>query len=248
MTALIQLTEVSKVYNGGASRVALDGITLEVETGEFTAIMGPSGSGKSTLLNLIAGLDRPSRGRVLVDGVDVGQQREADLARYRRDRIGFIFQFFNLLNNLTVRENVLIPTELAGMKHGDAERRVDDLIEQLGLTAQAKQFPAQLSGGERQRVAIGRALVNQPLLLLADEPTGALDTHSGEQVMEQLVEINRRGQTVLLVTHDPKLATAYANRVITLRDGRVVEDVRLAASSNPPTSNLVRIRLEEAAP
>src|SRR5438128_2817800 len=158
MTSLIQLTDVSKIYNGGAPRIALDAVSLQVDVGEFTAIMGPSGSGKSTLLNLIAGLDRPSRGRVVVDGLDLGQHREADLARYRRDRIGFIFQFFNLLNNLTVRENVMIPAELAGMKRADAERRVRDLLEQLGLEAKARQFPAQLSGGERQRVAIGRAL------------------------------------------------------------------------------------------
>lgn len=247
MTALIQLTEVSKIYNGGAPRIALDAVTLQVEAGEFTAIMGPSGSGKSTLLNLIAGLDRPSQGQIAVDGIDLGHRGEAELARYRRDRIGFIFQFFNLLNNLTVRENIMIPAELAGMKGADAERRVHGLLAQLGLAAKAKQFPGELSGGERQRVAIGRALVNQPLLLLADEPTGALDSRSGEQVMEHLADINRGGQTVLLVTHDPKLAAAYANRVITLRDGRVVEDVRLSPSSNPATGSLLRIRLEEAA-
>ena len=247
MTALVQLTDVSKVYNGGASRVALDRITLGVEAGEFIAIMGPSGSGKSTLLNLIAGLDRPTSGRILVDGVDLGHQREADLARYRRDRIGFIFQFFNLLNNLTVRENVMIPAELVGVKRGDVDRRVDELLEQFGLQSHTRQFPAQLSGGERQRVAIARALINRPLLLLADEPTGALDTRSGEQVMEQLADINHHGQTVLLVTHDPKLATAYANRVVALRDGRVVEDVRLSSSANPTPSNLVRVHLEEAA-
>jgi putative ABC transport system ATP-binding protein len=247
MTPLIQLTDVSKLYDGGALRIALEGVTLQIDAGEFTAIMGPSGSGKSTLLNLVAGIDRPTQGQVVVDGITLGQQSEAQLARYRRDRIGFIFQFFNLLNNLTVRENIAIPAELSSTKTSDIERRVRELLEQLGLAGKAKEFPGRLSGGERQRVAIARALVNRPVLLLADEPTGALDTHNGEQVMEQLAELNRAGQTILLVTHDPKLAAAYANRVITLRDGRVVEDVRLASSSSLPPGNLVKLRIEEAA-
>ena len=247
MTPLIQLTDVSKVYNGGALRIALDAVTLQIEAGEFTAIMGPSGSGKSTLLNLIAGIDRPTHGQVVVDGIDLRQQSEAELARHRRDRIGFIFQFFNLLNNLSVKENIGIPAELSGSKGIDVDRRVRHLLGQLGLAGKAKEFPGRLSGGERQRVAIARALVNRPVLLLADEPTGALDTRSGDQVMEQLAELNRGGQTILLVTHDPKLAAAHANRVITLRDGRVVEDVRLVPASDVPPTNLLNLRVEEAA-
>lgn len=246
MKPLVELAEVSKVYNGGSPHAALESVTLSVQAGEFAAIMGPSGSGKSTLLNLIAGLDHPTKGHVLVAGLDLGKLNEAELARYRRGRIGFIFQFFNLLNNLTVEENILIPAQLSGMPARTAEQRVRDLMDEFGIAARAREFPARLSGGERQRVAIARALINHPLLLLADEPTGALDSRSGEQVMEQLVELNRGGQTVLLVTHDPKLATAYAARIISLRDGRVVDDTRLSAPGHVTPPDLVRVRIKEA--
>jgi putative ABC transport system ATP-binding protein len=248
MTVLVDLTEVRKLYNGGSPQAAVDGVTLTVQQGEFTAVMGPSGSGKSTLLNLIAGLDRPSQGRVLVDGVDVGSLNETELARFRRTRIGFIFQFFNLLNNLTVLDNILIPAQLAAVSPAVARDRATDLMNELGLAEKQRLFPGRLSGGERQRVAIARALINQPLLLLADEPTGALDSRAGEQVMGRLTELNRRGQTILLVTHDAKLAAAYASRVITLSDGRVADDSRLEASPEVAASDIVRLRSGEAAP
>jgi putative ABC transport system ATP-binding protein len=247
MTALVELTNVRKLYNGGTPQAAVDGVTLTMQQGEFTAVMGPSGSGKSTLLNLIAGLDRPSQGRVVVEGIDLGTLGETDLARFRRARIGFIFQFFNLLNNLTVLENILIPAQLAGVSAAIALNRATELMNELGLAEKLKHFPGRLSGGERQRVAIARALVNQPLLLLADEPTGALDSQAGEQVMDRLDELNRHGQTILLVTHDAKLAAAHAGRVITLSDGRMTDDSRLKASPEVTPSDILRLHQGETA-
>ena len=248
MTVMVELTDVRRLYNGGSPQAAIDGVSLTMQQAEFTAVMGPSGSGKSTLLNLIAGLDRPSQGRVLVDGVDVGSLSETELARFRRTRIGFIFQFFNLLNNLTVLDNILIPAQLAAVRPAVAHDRAAALMNELGLAEKQMLFPGRLSGGERQRVAIARALINQPLLLLADEPTGALDSRAGEQVMERLTELNRRGQTILLVTHDAKLAAAYASRVITLSDGRVADDSRLKASPEVAPSDVLRLRRGEGAP
>src|SRR6266542_2514549 len=234
MTALVELTEVSKTYDGAGGRVALDGVSLAIEGGELTAIMGPSGSGKSTLLNLVAGVDRPSGGRVRVAGEDLGRLSEARLARFRRARLGFVFQFFNLLGNLTVLENVLIPAQLQGTRPAPARARAMELLARLDIAELAGHYPARLSGGQQQRVAVARALINQPLLLLADEPTGAMDTHSGGQVMELIEGLNHEGQTVLLVTHDAKLATRHAGRVVTLIDGRVVDDTRLEGASPLP--------------
>jgi putative ABC transport system ATP-binding protein len=244
MTALVELTEVSKDYDGAGGPPALDEVSLEIEGGEFTAIMGPSGSGKSTLLNLIAGIDRPSGGRVSVAGEELGRLSEARLARFRRARLGFVFQFFNLLGNLTVVENVLLPAELQGARPASARARAMELLARLEIAELAGHYPARLSGGQQQRVAVARALINQPVLLLADEPTGALDTHSGEQVMELLQGLNREGQTVLLVTHDAKLAARHAGRVVTLIDGRIHDDTRLEAAGRGPES-LVKVRIQE---
>jgi putative ABC transport system ATP-binding protein len=244
MTTLVELTEVSKTYDRAGGPPALEEVTLAIEGGEFTAIMGPSGSGKSTLLNLVAGVDRPSSGRVRVAGEDLGGLSEARLARFRRARLGFVFQFFNLLGNLTVLENVLLPAQLQGTRPAPATARAVELLAQLGITELADHYPARLSGGQQQRVAVARALINQPLLLLADEPTGALDTHGGGQVMELLEGLNREGQTVLLVTHDAKLATRHAGRVVTLVDGRVDDDTRLEAAGRVP-ERLVKVRIQE---
>jgi putative ABC transport system ATP-binding protein len=222
MKQLVELNDVSKVYNG--SNAALDSVSLGITAGQVTAVMGPSGSGKSTLLNVIGGLDRPSRGSVVVDGVDLGRLGEAALARFRRTRVGIIFQFFNLLNNLTALDNVLIPAQLAGVKTGDARRRANDLLERLEITDQRNLYPARMSGGQRQRVAIARALINNPALLLADEPTGALDTRSGDQVLTILGDLNRSGQTIVLVTHDERLASTHAHRIVRLVDGAVVDN------------------------
>jgi putative ABC transport system ATP-binding protein len=241
MSELIRLTDITKVYQGGVTG-ALNGVSLTVEEGEFTAVMGPSGSGKSTLLNLIAGLDRPTSGGVVVAGADLARMGETALARFRRDRIGFVFQFFHLLPNLTALENVLIPAQLKS--RSSAEVRGRELLKQLGIEDVADRYPARLSGGQQQRVAIARALINQPSLLLADEPTGALDTKSGEQVMEQLMQLHRRGQTILLVTHDAKLATRHAARVISVMDGRIVDDARLESAERAP-ADVIRVRGEE---
>ena len=225
-TPLIQLRDLSKKY--GTGQPALDGLTLEVNAGEALAVLGPSGSGKSTLLNLIAGLDQPSEGSVSVDGVRVDQLSEAASARYRRERIGMVFQFFNLLDDLTVLDNVLLPAQLAGTSPARAARRAAELLAYLGIDRHAQAFPGRLSGGERQRVAVARALMNRPGLLLADEPTGALDSASAAEVRTLLGDLNAAGQTVLLVTHDTALADACATRTIELVDGRISRDVRTA--------------------
>ncbi len=244
MSELVQLSDITKVYQGGVTG-ALNGVSLTVEEGEFTAVMGPSGSGKSTLLNLIAGLDRPSSGSVIVGGSDLGRMGEAALARFRRDHIGFVFQFFHLLPNLTALENVLIPAQLKSTTSAEARGR--ELLDELGIGEVADRYPARLAGGQQQRVAIARALINQPALLLADEPTGALDTRSGDQVMELLMEVHRRGQTILLVTHDAKLATRYAARVISVLDGKIVDDARLETAERA-AADVIRVRGEEARP
>ncbi len=241
MSELVQLTDITKVYQGGVTG-ALNGVSLILEEGEFTAVMGPSGSGKSTLLNMVAGLDRPTSGSVVVGGTDLGRLGEAGLARFRRDRIGFVFQFFHLLPNLTVLENVLIPAQLRSRVSAEAPGR--KLLSQLGIEDIADRYPARLSGGQQQRVAIARALINQPTLLLADEPTGALDTRSGDQVMDLLMELHRHGQTILLVTHDAKLATRYAARVISVMDGRIVDDARLETAERE-AADVIRVRGEE---
>ncbi len=242
MSELVRLTDVTKVYQGGITG-ALNGVSLSVEQGEFTAVMGPSGSGKSTLLNLIAGLDRPTSGSVLVRAMDLGRLGESGLARFRRDHVGFVFQFFHLLPNLTALENVLIPAQLKGRERADARGR--KLLETLGIPEVADRYPAKLSGGQQQRVAIARALINNPTLLLADEPTGALDTHSGDQVMDLLARLHRDGQTILLVTHDAKLATRHASRVVSVMDGKIVDDALLDTTERP-AADVVRVRGEES--
>jgi putative ABC transport system ATP-binding protein len=242
MSELVRVTDVTKVYQGGITG-ALNGISLAVEQGEFTAVMGPSGSGKSTLLNLIAGLDRPTSGSVLVRGIELGRLGETGLARFRRDHVGFVFQFFHLLPNLTALENVLIPAQLKGRESAEARGR--KLLETLGIPEVANRYPAKLSGGQQQRVAIARALINNPTLLLADEPTGALDTHSGDQVLDLLAQLHREGQTILLVTHDAKLATRHASRVVSVMDGKIVDDARLETTERP-AADVVRVRGEES--
>lgn len=221
---VIDIRDVRKAYGEGPP--ALAGVTLSVRPGEALAVLGPSGSGKSTLLNLIAGLDRPTAGSVTVDGLRVDTLGEAASARYRRTRVGMVFQFFHLLEDLTVTDNVLLPAQLAGMPRAEARRRAAELLEHLGIARHAHAHPGRLSGGERQRVAVARALMNRPALLLADEPTGALDTASGEDVRTLLTQLNADGQTVVLVTHDLSLAASCATRTVELVDGRIVRDVR----------------------
>ncbi|MFE3380662.1 ABC transporter ATP-binding protein [Streptomyces anulatus] len=223
-TPVIELRGVSRRYDDGPP--ALDEASLTVRPGEAVAILGPSGSGKSTLLNLIAGLDRPDAGTVTVDGVRVDQLGEAGSALYRRSKIGMVFQFFNLLDDLTVADNVALPARLAGAARGAAARRAAELLEALGIDRHARAHPGQLSGGERQRVAVARALMNRPPLLLADEPTGALDAAAGQNVSTLLTDLNAEGQTIVVVTHDLALAEACTSRTVRIADGRIAEDVR----------------------
>jgi putative ABC transport system ATP-binding protein len=222
MTLVIELQQLTKRY-GASGLVALDGVRLQVDTGEAVAVMGPSGSGKSTLLNLIAGLDRPSSGSVIVAGERIDRLGETGTAKFRRREIGMIFQFFNLLEDLTVADNVRLPALLAGMRVGKVRERTAELLARLGIERYRDSYPGSLSGGERQRVAIARALVNKPALLLADEPTGAVDTATGEEIGRLLRELNQEGQTLVLVTHSRELAARYTTRTVQLLDGRTVE-------------------------
>jgi putative ABC transport system ATP-binding protein len=215
---VVRLDAVAKEYG---DTTALDGVTLQIRSGEAVAVMGPSGCGKSTMLNMIAGLDRPTSGTVTVRGEDLGRLGETGLALFRRKRIGMIFQFFNLLDDLPALDNVALAGQLTGTPAGQARRRALELLDELGIADRRNIYPAALSGGERQRVAVARALMNRPALLLADEPTGALDSHAGEQVMDLLLDLNQIGQTLLLVTHDQRLATRCATRLVELADGRV---------------------------
>ncbi len=211
-----------RLASGGRGVDVLTDVSLDVPAGQFLAIAGPSGSGKSTLLGLIAGLDQPTSGRIEVAGVDITALDEDALARFRRDHVGYVFQSFHLLPTLTAQENVAVPFELAG-ESGAAERAAT-LLAEVGLAERAHHYPVQLSGGEQQRVAVARAMARRPPLLLADEPTGNLDSATGKQIIELLVGMNRRlGSTLVLVTHDTALA-AHADRVVTLRDGRIVSD------------------------
>ena len=245
MAPLVEFRNVTKVYENGAKQVALHDLTLSVEAGERVAVMGPSGSGKSTLLNLVAGLDTPSAGTVSYDGRALAKFDAAALARHRLDHLGFIFQFFNLLPNLTVLENVLLPAQLAGRDARETAARGDELLARLGLTEHAAQYPSLLSGGQRQLAAIARALINQPTLLLADEPTGALDSRTGDDVMALLEGLGRNGHTMILVTHNPKLAARYAGRVISLRDGQITDEAVLEPARSTTAADLIRIPVEE---
>jgi putative ABC transport system ATP-binding protein len=225
---VVQLDDVCKSYDGTA---ALGGVSLQVQRGEAVAVMGPSGCGKSTLLNMIAGLDRPTSGLVVVHGEDLGGLDEKGLALFRRRRIGMIFQFFNLMDDLSALDNVAMAAQLTGTPPAQSRRRALELLDELGIASRKDAYPGVLSGGERQRVAVARALMNRPAVLLADEPTGALDSRSGEQVMDLLIDLNQIGQTLLMVTHEQHLAIRCASRVVTLSDGKVVGDVSMERAS-----------------
>ncbi len=229
MDTVVQLDKVTKRYDGGTAP-AVAGVSLAVGGGEAVAIMGPSGSGKSTLLNLVAAMDRPTSGAVRVGDERVDMLSETAAARFRRRQVGMIFQFFNLLDDMTVVDNVLLPAQLAGgagrrgRAAAAARQRAGELLEALRIGHRRDAYPARLSGGERQRVAIARALINRPAVLLADEPTGAVDTATGEEIGALLLELNAAGQTLLLVTHNPDLASRYTRRVVAIADGRVASD------------------------
>jgi len=220
---MIELRQVSKtVRSGDHPLTILHPLDYTIGSGEFVAVVGPSGSGKSTLLGLLAGLDAPTTGRILIDGVDITALTEDGLARLRGEKIGFVFQFFHLVPSLTALENVQVPMEIAGRR--DAEARARTLVEEVGLVDRAHHYPSQLSGGEQQRVAIARALANDPPIVLADEPTGNLDSTTGSHILKLLLDVRRtRGATLVLVTHDAELASLADTRLV-LRDGRPVDE------------------------
>jgi len=223
---VLRTFRLRKTFDSEAGKVrALRGVDLELSAAEFVAVMGPSGSGKSTLLNLVAGLDTPSDGEVVLGSEPLGGKDESQLAHMRRRHIGFVFQFFNLLEDTSVLENVALPAVIAGATRARAERRARDLLDLLGLPNKAQDLPGVLSGGQRQRLAIARALANEPTLLLADEPTGALDTAGGLEVLELFRRLHAGGQAILLVTHDERVAEA-ATRIVRMEDGRVVASTR----------------------
>ncbi|MCC7267975.1 MAG: ABC transporter ATP-binding protein [Caulobacteraceae bacterium] len=221
---MIEVSDLTKIYVMGEERVAaLAGVSLRIERGEHVAVIGPSGSGKSSLMNILGGLDRPTGGSYRFEGEEVGEMGDDALAEFRRRRIGFVFQSFQLLPRLTALQNVELPMIYAGFPPAERRERAAQLLERVGLGTRTGHKPTQLSGGQQQRVAIARSLANQPDLLLADEPTGALDTHTGEEVLELFKQLNAEGLTLAIVTHDLEVA-AEARRRISFRDGHIVED------------------------
>lgn len=227
ISVLIELRDIRKYYDASGVRTkALDGITISIDKGEFVAIMGASGSGKSTLMNIIGAIDEASKGKYILSGKNVSALNNKELANLRNKEMGYIFQSFNLLEELTIMENVEMPLGYAGIRGKERKKRALELLEKVGLEGKKNAYPRQLSGGQQQRVAIARALVNQPSLLLADEPTGNLDSTNGEEVMNQLVDLHKEGTTIILVTHDDKVAS-FADRRIEMKDGKVVNDKKL---------------------
>ena len=246
---VIQLEGIEKVYQTGEVAVkAVRGVSLTVKPGEFVAVMGASGSGKSTLMNLIGCLDRPTAGRYRLDGEEVGTLSKSELSRVRNQRLGFVFQKFNLLARTSALENVELPLLYSPHGHGRRELRQRSLaaLELVGLAGRAEHHPSQLSGGQQQRVAIARALVNEPALLLADEPTGNLDTRTSLEIMAIFQELNRKGMTILMVTHEPDIAR-YCLREITMRDGRIVSD-QAVPNRLDAAADLAKTRMPEDAP
>jgi len=220
----IRIRDLTKHFALGSQTVAaLDGVSLSLRAGEFVVVMGPSGSGKSTLLNLVGGLDRPTAGHIEVAGQDIATLDEIGLASYRRRMVGFVFQSFNLIPTLSARQNVEFPMVFAGVRPAERHSRAETLLQVVGLGERVRHRPMELSGGEQQRVAIARALANNPPLLLGDEPTGNLDTRTGAEVLRMLSDLNRSGRTLLVVSHDPRLA-GYAHRVVHMEDGRLLRD------------------------
>jgi putative ABC transport system ATP-binding protein len=230
--SLIQTENLTKIYGSGETAViALDHVGIQVKEGEFVAVMGPSGCGKSTLLHLLGGLDCSSEGKVVIDGTSLADMKDDDLTKLRRKRIGFVFQFYNLIPVLTAVENAALPITLDGVNPAEAKKRAAEWLTRFGLGDRLTNRPDQLSGGQQQRVAVARALLSEPALILADEPTGNLDTRSGDEIASLLRQVTKEyRRTVIMVTHDPRIA-AYADRIIFLKDGKVVDETQLDRKS-----------------
>jgi len=225
--SLLEAKGIKKIYKtrfGGASVEALKNVSFTVEKGEFVAIMGESGSGKTTLLNIIAALDKPTGGTVILDGMKLSSVKDSELARFRRDNLGYVFQEFNLLDTFSIEDNIYLPLVLAGMKYEEMEKRLNAIAAPLGIVDLLKKYPYEVSGGQKQRAAVARALITDPRIILADEPTGALDSRASDGLLDLFGEVNRMGQTILMVTHSVK-AASHASRVMFIRDGVVFHQI-----------------------
>lgn len=232
--SILEVSQLKKVYitRFGGNRVeALRNVNFSVERGEYVAIMGESGSGKTTLLNLIAALDRPTSGSILLDGDELAKLKESEVAAFRRDNLGFVFQEFNLLDTFTLEDNIYLPLVLAGVAYRDMQKRLDPIAKTLGIESLLKKYPYEVSGGQKQRAAVARALITSPKLILADEPTGALDSKSSDELLRLFSEINRSGQTIIMVTHSVK-AASNAGRVLFIRDGEVFHQLYRGNNTN----------------
>ena len=248
--ALLEVNHLKKTYStrfGGVKVQALKGIDFSVEEGEFIAIMGESGSGKTTLLNILASLDRPTGGDVLLSGRSMQAIPDKELSAFRRDNLGFVFQDFNLLDTFSLRDNIYLPLVLAGKNHSEMETRISPISKRLGINELLEKYPYEVSSGQKQRAAVARALITSPQILLADEPTGALDSHAAEALMEVFEDINRAGQTVLMVTHSVK-AAANANRILFLRDGEIYHQLYRKERSNEELFSAISEVLANKAP
>lgn len=232
--AILEVSNIKKIYTTrfGANKVqALSDVSFSVEKGEYVAIMGESGSGKTTLLNILAALDRPTSGSVRLDGHELSQIRESKIAEFRRDNLGFVFQDFNLLDTFTLKDNIMLPLVLAGKQYGEMRARLTPIVQKLGIEGLMGKYPYEVSGGQKQRAAVARALITHPKLILADEPTGALDSKSTDELLELFGKINQEGQTILMVTHSVK-AASHASRVLFIKDGEVFHQIYRGNSSN----------------
>ena len=232
--SLLEVKNLKKVYKtrlGGNAVEALKNVNFSVEEGEFVAIMGESGSGKTTLLNILAALDQPTAGSVLLDGKNFSGIKESDVAAFRRDHLGFVFQEFNLLDTFTLEDNIYLPLVLAGKSYQEMHRRLAPIADKLGITALLKKYPYEVSGGQKQRAAVARAMITDPRIILADEPTGALDSRSSDELLHLFGEVNRQGQTVLMVTHSVKAASS-ASRVLFIKDGEVFHQLYRGSDTN----------------
>ncbi len=232
--SILTVTGLKKIYTtrfGGNQVEALKNVNFSVEQGEYVAIMGESGSGKTTLLNLLAALDRPTAGSVVLDGMELTEIRDSDVAAFRRDHLGFVFQEFNLLDTFSLEDNIYLPLVLAGVPHAEMEARLRPLAKELGIVSLLKKYPYEVSGGQKQRAAVARALITNPKLLLADEPTGALDSRSTDELLRLFSAINAHGQTVLMVTHSVK-AASHAQRVLFIKDGEVFHQIYRGGSTS----------------